>query len=121
MRKFLLIIAALLSSIGMFAQPRSEEQAKQIAKEFFGKKPQRVAPALSVVPQQRVSQQIRKKIASAQKAPTQHSSCYVINDEANNRFVIVSADEWKSRARLTPEGKAMLTPENFFILTPLKS
>lgn len=93
MRKLLLIIAVLLSSIGMFAQPRSEEQAKQIAKEFFGKKPQRVAPALSVVPQQRVSQQIRKKIASAQKAPTQHSSCYVINDEANNRFVIVSADE----------------------------
>ena len=28
---------------------------------------------------------------------------------------------WKSRACLTPEGKAMLTPENFFILTPLKS
>ena len=28
---------------------------------------------------------------------------------------------WKSRARLTPEGKATLTPENFFILTPLKS
>ena len=30
-------------------------------------------------------------------------------------------DGWKSRACLTPEGKAMLTPENFFILTPLKS
>ena len=30
-------------------------------------------------------------------------------------------DKWKSRACLTPEGKAMLTPENFFILTPLKS
>ena len=30
-------------------------------------------------------------------------------------------DAWKSRACLTPEGKAMLTPENFFILTPLKS
>ena len=29
--------------------------------------------------------------------------------------------QWKSRACLTPEGKAMLTPENFFILTPLKS
>ena len=28
---------------------------------------------------------------------------------------------WKSRAHLTPEGKATLTPENFFILTPLKS
>ena len=28
---------------------------------------------------------------------------------------------WKSRACLTPEGKATLPPENFFILTPLKS
>ena len=34
---------------------------------------------------------------------------------------IYEGDWWKSRARLTPEGKAMLTPENFFILPPLKS
>ncbi|MBQ7571325.1 MAG: Spi family protease inhibitor [Bacteroidaceae bacterium] len=94
MRKLLLIIAVLLSSIGMFAQPRSEEQARKIASEFFGKKPQRKAPMLSVVPQQKVSQTIRKKVASAKNAlATQTSSCYVINDEANNRFVIVSADE----------------------------
>ena len=32
-----------------------------------------------------------------------------------------SLHNWKSRACLPPEGKAMLTPENFFILTPLKS
>ena len=25
---------------------------------------------------------------------------------------------WKSRARLTPEGKAVLTPENILFLTP---
>jgi len=35
--------------------------------------------------------------------------------------VVAKCDNWKSRARLTPEGKATLTPENFFILTPLKS
>ena len=93
MRRFLLIIAVLLSSIGMFSQPRSEQQAKQIASEFFNKRPQRKAPALSVVPQQNVSQTIRKKVARAQKSPSKHNSCYVINDEANNRFVIVSADE----------------------------
>ena len=29
--------------------------------------------------------------------------------------------EWKSRARLTPEGKATVTPENLLFLTPLKS
>jgi excisionase family DNA binding protein len=28
---------------------------------------------------------------------------------------------WKSRAHLTPEGKAVLTPENLFVLTPVKS
>ena len=32
-----------------------------------------------------------------------------------------SDDNWKSRGRLTPEGKAALTPENLFILTPVKS
>ena len=40
------------------------------------------------------------------------------NDEYKNSDLHIS---WKSRACLTPEGKAMLTPENFFILTPLKS
>ena len=29
--------------------------------------------------------------------------------------------EWKSRAHLTPEGKATLTPENLLFLTPVKS
>ena len=28
---------------------------------------------------------------------------------------------WKSRARLTPEGKATVPPENLLFLTPLKS
>jgi len=37
------------------------------------------------------------------------------------RIQDVKAGDWKSRAHLTPEGKATLTPENFFILTPLKS
>ena len=31
------------------------------------------------------------------------------------------AIRWKSRARLTPEGKAALTPENLLFLTPVKS
>jgi len=33
----------------------------------------------------------------------------------------LQAVNWKSRACLTPEGKATVTPENFFILTPVKS
>ena len=35
----------------------------------------------------------------------------------NNWYV----DIWKSRAHLTPEGKAALTPENLLFLTPVKS
>lgn len=94
MKKLLLLIAvALLTSIATMAQPRSEQQAIQIAQDFFAKSTKKNAPKLSVVPQQKVTQQIRKKVASAKKAPSQHSSCYIINDEANNRFVIVSADE----------------------------
>lgn len=94
MKKLLLLIAvALLTSIATMAQPRSEQQAIQIAQDFFAKSSKKKAPRLSAVPQQKVTQQIRKKVASAKKAPAQHSSCYIINDEANNRFVIVSADE----------------------------
>ena len=38
-------------------------------------------------------------------------------------FVVQSIPygRWKSRARLTPEGKATVTPENLLFLTPLKS
>ena len=94
MKKLLLLIAvAMLTSIATMAQPRSEQQAIQIAQDFFAKSTKKKAPKLSVVSQQKVTQQIRKKVAAAKKAPAQHSSCYIINDEANNRFVIVSADE----------------------------
>ena len=94
MKRLLLLIAVLLGSIVMFAQPRSEEQAKQIASDFFKKKPLLKAPKLSVVPQQEVRQTIQKKVSRAKSATSlQPSSCYIINDEANNRYVIVSADE----------------------------
>ena len=93
MKKLLLIIAVLLGCIAMSAQPRSEQQAKQIASEFFKKKPQQKAPMLSVVSQQKVSQTINKKMARGKASPAGHSACYIINDEANNRFVIVSTDE----------------------------
>ena len=43
--------------------------------------------------------------------------------EGNLNFVLDTCFNctWKSRARLTPEGKATVTPENFFVLTPVKS
>lgn len=91
MKKLLFIIAVLLGSISVFAQPRSEQEAIQIAQEFFGKKG--ITPKLSVVSHQKVETQVRKRVASVRKAPAKSQSFYVVNDEANNRFVIVSADE----------------------------
>ena len=37
------------------------------------------------------------------------------------KFTYMEINEWKSRARLTPEGKATVPPENLLFLTPLKS
>ena len=91
MKKLLFIIAVLLGSISVFAQPRSEQEAIQIAQEFFGKKG--ITPKLSVVSHQKVEAQVRKRVAASRKAPAKSQSFYVVNDEVNNRFVIVSADE----------------------------
>lgn len=93
MKRFTLSLVALLLCLCIQAQHRSEQEAIQIAQEFFAKKQMKKAPRLSVVPQQKVMQQIQRKVASAKKAPTKNSSCYIINDEENNRFVIVAADE----------------------------
>ena len=92
MRKItLLFVALLLCCISMIAQQRSESEAIQIAQEFFGKKG--LSPKLSVVSHQKVDAQVRKRVAGARKAPAKNQSFYVVNDETNNRFVIVSADE----------------------------
>ena len=91
MRKFLIFAFMLLSSIGAFAQHRSEQEAMQIAQKFFQSEKQRSPMKLAVVPQQRVKQQIRMRLPAS--SVSQGSGCYVVNDEANGRFVIVSADE----------------------------
>ena len=91
MKRQILFAMLLLCSIGLFAQHRSEQKAIQIANEFFGKKTPNKQRKLSVVPQQKVRSQMKRRLASA--TPSQNSSCYIVNDEANNRFVIVSADE----------------------------
>lgn len=91
MRRFSFLLLVLFCAIGAFAQHRSEQEAIKIAQQFFAKKTRNKSPKLSVVSQQKVSQSIRRRVA-ANSAAT-NSSCYIINDEVNNRFVIVSADE----------------------------
>ena len=91
MKKLLILCCVLLGSISMFAQHRSEQEAIQIAQEFF--KPAVKKARLVVVPQHQVQAKLTKVSGSKRAASAQNSSCYIINDEANNRFVIVSADE----------------------------
>ena len=91
MRRFSFLLLVFFCAIGAFAQHRSEQEAIKIAQQFFAKKTRNKSPKLSVVSQQKVSQSIRRRVA-ANFAAT-NSSCYIINDEVNNRFVIVSADE----------------------------
>lgn len=94
MKRFTLSLVALLLCLCIQAQHRSEQEAIQIAQEFFAKKQMKKAPRLSVVPQQNVSQQIQRKVASDRKNSNNNTSgCYIINDEENDRFVIVSADD----------------------------
>ena len=81
----------LLCSLSMNAQQRSEREAIQIAQEFFGDKS--VSPKLSVLSHQKVASQVRKKVAAARRAQAKSQAFYVINDDANGRFVIVSTDE----------------------------
>lgn len=81
----------LLCRTGATAQQRSEAAAMQIARQFFVKSGK--SPRLAVVPHQRVAAQVQRRVAAAGKVPAQSQSFYVVNDEANNRFVLVSADE----------------------------
>lgn len=85
------IVVFLLCCICINAQQRSENEAIKIAKSFWGQ--QGKMTSLSVVSPQKINAQVRKKITRSQKVLPQNNSCYVVNDDANGRFVIVSADE----------------------------
>ena len=93
MKRLQIIIVVLLSSITMLAQHRSEQEAMQIAQEFFTPRQAALPARLSAIPQARIKAKLDQHMARAKKAPAKNNSCYIINDEANNRFVIVSADE----------------------------
>lgn len=93
MKQLLVLFSVLLCSTSMFAQHRSEQEAMQIAQEFFNPRPAAHKAHLAAVPQSQVQAKLAKHMAKANHAPAQNSASYIINDEANNRFVIVSADE----------------------------
>ena len=91
MKKLISLLLLSLSAICLFAQHRSESEALKIAESFFNQTP-RKAKRLTSVSQTNVRNQIRKRMPSPQTT-IPNNSFYIINDETNNRFVIVSADE----------------------------
>lgn len=88
MRKLILLIAAMCLPIIALAQQRTESEAISIAKSFWGS-PQ---AKLKAVPQMKINQ-AKARVAAKAPAIASNPCYYVVNDEANGRFVIVSADE----------------------------
>ena len=86
-----LFVFLLVCGIGINAQQRNENEAMNIAKEFLIQRGGN--PKLSVASQQKVKSEIRKKVPAKNLDATTKSGYYIVNDEANNRFVIVSSDE----------------------------
>ncbi len=91
MKKLFVLSVVLLGSIGMFAQHRSEQEAIELAQNFLNSRSVAHKPDLKAVSQQHLSAS-RRMSKSAQKA-TSFPGYYIVNDEANQRFVVVGADE----------------------------
>ena len=81
------------------AQPRSEQEATAIAKDFLSSSSatHRAGSGndiqLKQVSPEAIRQQVCQQSATTRTAPTQDIGFYVFNDEANHRFVIVSGDK----------------------------
>ena len=86
------LLFLLLCCICVTAQQRSENEATDIARAFFDSQ-KAATGTLKIVPQANVRKAMQKNGARKAKAQNGAGSCYFVNDEDNERFVIVSADE----------------------------
>ena len=100
MKKYLysLIVLMVYSTI-IYAQPRSEREAIDIAQSFFGQNAafargsqQMKKSSLSIVPQEAIQERIKKELKAPKEGFSKKAGFYIVNDEANHRFAIVSAD-----------------------------
>lgn len=91
MAKILLSILFMLLPAVVFSQQRSESDALAIAQEFWGNNVS--SSKLRAVSQSKMRKSIAKRLAKVVDGSSSKSSFYVVNDEENNRFVIVSSDE----------------------------
>ena len=84
----------LLISVCGGAQPRSEAEALRVAQSFLKQsKPVAKAPRLVAVKEPAVDGMARRRSASQAGTVGEEMRFYLVNDEANDRFVIVSGDE----------------------------
>ena len=84
-----IVLLCLLLPIGIYGQHRSEDRAIEVAREFFSKDLGRMASTLSVVKTEQLRQGSVRKVKTSDIL----KSCYIVNDETNNRFAFVGADE----------------------------
>ena len=92
--KKLTLFVLLLCSLCLNAQQRSENEAIQIAQEFWSNRVNRAK--LRAVSQSSLMKAKTRATGRAAAAPTNNDSkqsFYVINDEEHDRFVIVSSDD----------------------------
>ena len=89
MKKHLLSLALALLPMLVFSQHRSESEAIAVAQEFWGGKVNRAK--LKAVSQNSI-EKAKARVKAKGTVSGNKQSFYVINDEDNNRFVIVSSD-----------------------------
>ena len=88
MKKFFLGFLALLLSATLFAAPRTLEQAAEIAAQFTNSQPQ--LSRMHKAPRKAANMRLAHK---ALQNNSETAAFYVFNQEGNNGFVIVSADD----------------------------
>ena len=83
----------MLLSGTAFAQPRSEEEAIKIATEFFSANHSDKPLRLKVVSRQQAMAITARGNRHRRSLRLQPAAYYIVNDEAGDRFAIVSADQ----------------------------
>jgi uncharacterized protein YjdB len=100
MKKIMLpLFAMIVYSTIMCAQSRNEQEALDMAQTFFRQNSalarsakQIQKPTLTIVPQKVIQEQIKKGLDAPKEGFAKKTGFYIVNDETNHRFVIVSAD-----------------------------
>lgn len=93
MNKCLSFLLAMLLGGTAFAQPRSEEEAIEIATEFFSEHTSEKPLRLKVVSRQQAMAITARRNRHRCSLRLQPAAYYIVNDEAGGRFAIVSADQ----------------------------